>query len=103
MMDWPTEIVTGVIVQQRLAELDTAGVWEHHLPEVGRQDEVAATEQSLGYRLDVRYREFLRYANGWKSFYLNVDLLGTTGLLGGNCHAQRQGATRHGGAGTLLR
>ena len=82
-MDWPSEIVKGVIIQQRLAELDVDRLWHHHLPEVAAsEDEIAATEQSLGYRLDAQYREFLRYANGWRSFIQDIDIMGTANLLG---------------------
>jgi hypothetical protein len=82
-MDWPSEIVKGVIIQQRLAELDAAGLWHYHLPEVAAsEDEIAATEQNLGYRLDAQYRQFLRYANGWRSFVQDIDVMGTRNLLG---------------------
>ena len=84
MIDWPSEIVTGVLVHQRLAELDTRGIWKYHLPEVAAsEDEIAATEQKLGYQLDKGYRQFLRHANGWRSFIQDVNILGTTGLVGG--------------------
>lgn len=83
-MDWPSEIVKGVLVHQRLAALDTRGIWKYPLPDVAAsEDEIAATEQKLGYGLDQGYRQFLRYANGWRSFYQDVDILGTTGLVGG--------------------
>lgn len=83
LVDWRAAIVQGVIVHQRLAELDTAGLWRHHLPEVAASErEIAATETALGYRLVPQYREFLQFANGWRSFYQDVDIIGTTGLLG---------------------
>jgi hypothetical protein len=76
--------VKGVLIRQRLAELDTQGIWKYPLPEVAAsEDEIAATELKLGYRLDQGYRQFLRHANGWKSFYQDVDILGTMGLMGG--------------------
>jgi hypothetical protein len=84
LTDWRSEIVRGVLVQQRLRELDVKGIWKYHLPEVAASDdEITATERKLGYRLDSAYRQFLRYANGWRSFYQDVDILGTAGLVGG--------------------
>ena len=74
----------GVLIRQRLAELDTQGIWKYPLPEMtASEDEIAATELKLGYRLDQGYRQFLRHANGWKSFYQDMDILGTMGLMGG--------------------
>ena len=81
--DWVAEIVKGVVIQQRIEELDVDGLWERHLPEVAAsEDEIAATEHRLGFVLDPRYREFLRFANGWRCFYQSVDLFGTRTLLG---------------------
>lgn len=81
--DWAAKIVTGVLIQQRIEEVDSQGSWERHLPAVAAsEDELAATERSLGYALDPRYRSFLRHANGWRCFYQRVDLFGTPNLLG---------------------
>ena len=30
----------------------------------------------MGYKLDLKYRDFLKHANGWKGFYQTVDLFG---------------------------
>ena len=83
--DWKQRIAVMALVQRKLAELDTAGLWEHHLPRVAappeRLDEV---EAHLGEPLDSSYREFLRHADGWPSFYQTVDLFGTDDLLGGD-------------------
>jgi len=51
----------------------------------GRGDggEVAAAEQTLGFALDEKYRDFLRYANGWPAFHNAEDLFGTRELLVG--------------------
>ena len=81
--DWAAEIVKGVLIQQRIEEVDSEGLWERHLPAVAAsEDELAATERSLGHAIDPRYRSFLRYANGWRCFYQHVDLFGTPNLLG---------------------
>lgn len=91
MIEWPSEIVKGVLIQQRLRELDRKELYKYFLPEVAAgEDEIAATEQALGYRLDPAYRQFLRYANGWRSFFQDIDILGTRELAGGRVmHAAR--------------
>jgi len=81
--DWKNEIVNGVIIQQRIEELDHGRLWRRHLPEVAAtEQEIMSVERRLGFALDPRYRAFLQYANGWKSFYQAVDLFGTANLLG---------------------
>jgi hypothetical protein len=83
MEDWTSEIAKGWRIHERIQELDRAGLWEHFLPDVAAsEDEIAATEQQLGFRLDPEYRQFLRFANGWRRFYQDVDLFGTRNLLG---------------------
>jgi hypothetical protein len=84
MRDWRPEIVRLVGIKQAIDDADTAGLWEYHLPKVGASDEdLEATEQHLGIRLDPDYRAFLGYANGWPSFIQSVDLFGTDDLRGG--------------------
>lgn len=81
--DWKSEIAKGVMIQQRIEELDREGLWDHHLPGVAAgEDEIAATEERIGFPLDPQYRRFLRFANGWRCFYQAVDLFGTPNLLG---------------------
>jgi hypothetical protein len=82
-VDWKPEIVKGVLDHQRLREPDKSGLWTYHLPQIAAsEDEIAATESQIGFRLDQQVRSFLRYANGWCSFYQDVDILGTPALLG---------------------
>jgi hypothetical protein len=83
MRDWKTEIVKGVLIQQRIEELDRGRLWERHLPEVAASEAaIAQVEGWLGFTIDAQYREFLRFANGWRAFYQRVDLFGTENLLG---------------------
>ena len=84
MDDWITEIVVAHRVIERLRELDTRDIWDYHLAEVAANSErILAAERHLGLTLDERYRAFLGYADGWKSFYQSVDIFGTTELVGG--------------------
>lgn len=81
--DWKAEIVKGDAIHQRIEELDRGRLWQRHLPEVAAsEEEISSAEAALGFRLEERYRTFLRHANGWKSFYQAVDLFGTANLLG---------------------
>lgn len=58
--------------------------WTFCRPEYPASEErLRIVEQILGHKLDRRYRMFLRHANGWRGFYLEVDLFGTDELLGG--------------------
>jgi len=70
-------------VKQRLQEVDEECLWPWHFPEVAATEEqLRSVETYLGHDLDVRYRLFLMHANGWQSFYHDVDLFGTEDLLG---------------------
>lgn len=78
--DWPGEIVTAVVVRQHLAAADN--LYGYPLPEVAATEkQLVAAEKSTG-PLDPRYRQFLKYANGWRNFLQNIDLFGTGQLLG---------------------
>ena len=83
MTDWKLEIVKAVMVQERLQELDVRSLWSYHLPELAASEhDIYVLEKRLGYRLDEKYRKFLLCANGWKSFYQDVDIFGTKELMG---------------------
>lgn len=83
MNDWPSEIVRGVLIQQRIEELDHGHLWQRHLPEVAASEAtLVETERQLGHSLDPLYRDFLGHADGWRWFFQSVDLFGTQQLLG---------------------
>lgn len=84
MDDWKQEIATAVLVNQAVMEADKNNIWPHHFPRVAATEaEIRKTEERLGHELAPKYREFLKYANGWPSFYQAVDLFGTEELAGG--------------------
>ena len=86
-MDWRLDIVTAVAVQQALMRVDLDGLWEYTMPELRASEEkIADTEDRLGYKLPGEYRSFLLYADGWKYFLQDVNLFGTSDLLGGELH-----------------
>jgi hypothetical protein len=82
-VEWKKQIATAFLVKQKIHELDEEGQWPFHYPELAASEEqIHAVENKLGYSLPIEYRQFLKCANGWQGFYLNVDLFGTEDLLG---------------------
>lgn len=80
--DWRPPIVEMVAVKQDLAAWDPKEVFPHHLPEVAATPEtIEAAEGALGISLDDEHRSFLTYADGWKSFYQDVTLMGAAELV----------------------
>jgi len=73
------------LVRQEMMELDKQKLWPYHLPEVAAtDDQICKAEQHLNHPLDLRYKTFLKCANGWPAFYQAVDLFGTDDLIGGS-------------------
>src|SRR5688572_8111255 len=89
--DWKPELAVLWSILQQTEELDTGRVWQYHLPRAGAtREEIEGVSRRLGFALDARYANFLRYANGWPDFYQSVDLFGTGELLGGALMDQAQ-------------
>ncbi len=83
MTDWKQRIVELVLVKQKLAELDTKGLWQYRLPSVAATEgRPKRLEAHLGEALDPAYRAFLLHADGWPAFYQTVDLFGSDELMG---------------------
>jgi SMI1 / KNR4 family (SUKH-1) len=83
--DWKQRIAQLVLVKQKLAELDTKGLWQYRLPAVAATEaKLKSVEQRLGEALDPAYRAFLLHADGWPAFYQTVDLFGSDDLAGGD-------------------
>ncbi|MFJ7637796.1 SMI1/KNR4 family protein [Peribacillus sp. NPDC097225] len=81
MNNWTEKITAMVIVKQEIMKQDVKQIWPHHFPEVATTEEqIAKLEMEIGFKLDSIYRDFLKYANGWKGFYQTVDLFGTEQL-----------------------
>ena len=81
MNNWKDKIATMILVKQELMKQDVEKIWPNHFPEVGANEKsIRIIEQEWGYKLDLMYREFLQYANGWAGFYQTVDLFGTEQL-----------------------
>ena len=82
--DWRREIVRLARIKEEIQASDKSGLWEYRLPGVAATpDELAEVEEHLQCRLEPQYREFLSFADGWPSFFQNVDLFGTGDLVSG--------------------
>jgi hypothetical protein len=83
MLDWKTEIGIAFLVRQKLFEVDNQRLWPFHYPEVAATEaDLVEAESAIERKLDPHYREFLKYANGWKAFSHSVNLFGTKEFLG---------------------
>ncbi|MEN3747713.1 SMI1/KNR4 family protein [Sphingomonas sp. HF-S3] len=83
-MDWKREIGIAHLVKQKVAQVDTACLWPHPLPEVAASDtDLISLEAHLGVSLDPKLRTFLLHADGWRSFYQSVDVFGLNDFRGG--------------------
>ena len=81
IQDWREEIAIAWHIKNETAKLDTEGLWEYPLPRIAAtEQQLAEAEASIGHKLDPRYRQFLSFANGWKSFYQDVRLFDTDEL-----------------------
>jgi hypothetical protein len=85
MVDWKKCIVELVLVKQKLAELDVAGLWENRLPGIAATEtKLRDVERHLNETLDPAYRDFLLHADGWPALYQSIDLFGSHDLMGGD-------------------
>src|SRR5262250_427620 len=88
-MDWKREIAIAQLVKQKVAEADTRHFWSHGSPAApATEDAIVRVEKSLGIVLDREHRGFLKHADGWESFFQDVDIFGTADLVGGIRHSR---------------
>ncbi|MBO0715349.1 MAG: SMI1/KNR4 family protein [Acidimicrobiales bacterium] len=79
-LGWPELIGFRIIQRQQLADA-RPHAYPMTAPRVAASaGELEEAEERLGRPLDVQYREFLSYANGWPDFELDLALLGTNDL-----------------------
>lgn len=81
-LDWKTELTIACTVRDAVRAADTKRLWQYYMPEVAATEEqIRTAERILGCPLDGQYREFLRYANGWRRVLQNIDIHGTSELI----------------------
>lgn len=82
--DWKTAIATLVQCKQRIADRDRLDALPWHLPAVAASDDrIADAERAAGFAFPSAYRRFLAHADGWRGFYVLVDLFGTADIVDG--------------------
>jgi hypothetical protein len=79
-LGWPELLGFRIIQRQQLADARPRA-YPMTAPKVAASEgQLDEAEERLGRPLDVQYRDFLAYANGWPDFNLDVALLGTDDL-----------------------
>ena len=83
-LDWKSEIARLAMIRTNIAALDKRKALPWAFPGVAAaEEELLSAERTIGRRLPNGYREFLRFANGWKGFCVLTDLFGTQELIDG--------------------
>jgi hypothetical protein len=83
MTDWADAISRMVAAQRQVHGIDRERLWRHELPAPPASRELLGlVERRRGITLDSQYAEFLVHADGWPAFMQDVDLFGTSDLLG---------------------
>jgi hypothetical protein len=83
-INWKSEIVRLAMIKQSIANLDKKKALLWALPNLAAcEDDLLAAERAVARRLPAGYREFLRFANGWRGFCVLTDLFGTKDLIEG--------------------
>ncbi|WP_445283810.1 hypothetical protein [Streptomyces sp. DSM 118148] len=83
MTDWADAISRMVAAQRQVHGIDREHLWRHEQPAPPASRELLGlVEARRGVILDSQYAEFLIHADGWPAFMQDVDLFGTSDLLG---------------------
>ncbi len=83
--DWRPHILSLIEVKQAIDDHDRLRRWQYTFPSVAASEtQIQSVEQALGLRIEPGYRGFLRYANGWRSFFQGVHLFGVEQLIEGS-------------------
>ncbi|MFJ8532333.1 SMI1/KNR4 family protein [Streptomyces sp. NPDC093591] len=83
MTDWADAISRMVAAQRQVHVIDREHLWRHEQPAPPASRELLGlVEARRGVTLDSQYAEFLLHADGWPAFMQDVDLFGTSDLLG---------------------
>ncbi len=82
MDDWPTQTSIACLVNKYYCQLYPECEWPFDLPSLAASEkEIEEAEIVLGEEFDQKYRDFLRYANGWKKFSQFTYIFGTRDFL----------------------
>lgn len=85
MIDWDEYIINLSSLKRKLFNLDKEKIWENDPPNIAAEASVLKSlEKKWGYPLNSKYKDFLLTSNGWDSFFVGMDLFGTSELFSGN-------------------
>lgn len=83
-MDWKRELVIAHLVKQKVSEVDFDQLWPNTIPNLATSlTRLTDLETKLGHKIDNQFAEFLSNADGWVSFYQNIDIFGVDDFYGG--------------------
>lgn len=81
--EWKKQIAIAFMIKQKIAEVDSNGLWLFTYPNLAATEEkIENAESALTGPLSSDYRDFLKCANGWDQFYQRVNLFGTDDFIG---------------------
>ncbi|MFJ3220779.1 SMI1/KNR4 family protein [Kitasatospora sp. NPDC086801] len=83
MIDWRSEIQRMTEAKAQVRTADVESLWRCETPRPPASPErVEEVARRLGHRIDPEYASFLLQADGWPALMQDVDLFGTSELLG---------------------
>jgi hypothetical protein len=83
MTDWAVEVERMADAKRLLRRCDVENLWRHEPPGPPAPPElVERARQTTASGIDGEYASFLLHADGWPAIMQDVDLFGTTELLG---------------------
>lgn len=96
IQDWRAPIAEMYIEKQKLAAVDSAGIFPMFQPALAASETaIEALEKALNIQLNDEHRSFLTYADGWNCFYQNVTLFSTDELASGSLRDAAYQAFEH--------
>lgn len=82
--EWKTEITRIMHWKQIAAKHDKYHALSWNIPRVcAKPEEIVEAETRIGVPFSTQFKELLLLMNGWKGFYILIDLFGTEDFLAG--------------------
>jgi hypothetical protein len=82
--DWKLAVSRIAYWKQIAHDHDKFGAFPWHLPHVAADEsQIADAGKAVGFDFPSEFRTLLSVINGWKGFYMGVDLFGTDDFISG--------------------
>ena len=82
--DWKLAVSRIAYWRQIAHDHDNLGAFPWHLPHVAAdKSQIAEAEKAAGFDFPSEFRTLLSVINGWRGFYMGVDLFGTDDFISG--------------------